>query len=108
MPYSSQAQGFFTKLYELGEAGLSEALRHDFASAENARRFEAVLKVKEATGLSVGAVALCYLTGQPDFFTLPIVGVSRASQVEALREAADARLSPGDVLALTAVTGLRD
>lgn len=108
MPYSSQAQGFFTKLYELGEEGLPEALRHDFASAQNTRRFESVLKVKEAAGLSVGAIALCYLTGQPDFFTLPIVGVSRASQVEALREAADAVLPTDALLELTAVAGLRD
>jgi aryl-alcohol dehydrogenase-like predicted oxidoreductase len=108
MPYSSQAQGFFTKLCELGEAGLPEALRRDFASPENARRFEAVLKVREQTGLSVGAIALGYLTGQPDFFTLPIVGVSRAAQVEALREAADAVIPPEAVLALTAVAGLRD
>jgi len=106
MPYSSQGKGFFTKLYERCEEGLPEALRRDFSSPENARRFEAALKVREATGLSVGAVALAYLTGQPDFFTLPIVGVSSLAQVEALREAADARLSPGKVRALTAEAGL--
>ena len=108
MPYSSQAQGFFTKLFELGEEGLPAALKHDFLSPENTRRFEAVLKVKEATGLSVGAIALAYLTNQPDFFTLPIVGVSRTAQVEALREAADAQLSPDEVRALTEIAGLRD
>ena len=108
MPYSSQAQGFFTKLFERGEAGLSEDLRRDFFSPENARRFEAALKAKEKTGLSVGAIALSFLTSQPDFFTLPIVGVSRASQVEALREAADAAL-PGDVVReLTAAAGLSE
>lgn len=106
MPYSSQAQGFFSKLYERGEEGLPEALRRDFSSPENTRRFEAVLKIREATGLSVGAIALSYLTGQPDFFTLPIVGVSSVSQVEALREAADAALPPGEVRALTAIAGL--
>ena len=108
MPYSSQAQGFFTKLYELGEGALPEALKHDFLSLGNLKRFEAVLKAKEATGLSVGAISLAFLTNQPDFFTLPIVGISRTPQVEALREAAEAVL-PGDVvLALTRAAGLAD
>jgi len=108
MPYSSQAQGFFTKLFELGEANLPEAMKRDFVSPENFRRYEAVLKAKEATGLSVGAISLAFLTGQPDFFTLPIVGASRLSQVEALREAADAALPPEQIRALTKAAGLTD
>ncbi len=108
MPYSSQAQGFFTKLFELGEANLPEALKRDFVSPDNFRRYEAVLKAKEATGLSVGAISLAFLTGQPDFFTLPIVGVSRLTQVEALRESADAALPPEQIRALTKAAGLTD
>ncbi len=100
MPYSSQAKGFFTKIFELGEEKLPDALKRDFVSEDNARRYEAVLKVREATGLSVGAISLSYLTGQPDFLTLPIVGVSRLGQVEALREAADALLPPEHLRAL--------
>jgi aryl-alcohol dehydrogenase-like predicted oxidoreductase len=100
MPYSSQAKGFFTKRFELGEERLPFALKRDFVSEDNARRYEAVLRVHEATGLSVGAIALAYLTGQPDFLTLPIVGVSKLSQVEALREAADAALPPESLRAL--------
>jgi aryl-alcohol dehydrogenase-like predicted oxidoreductase len=108
MPYSSQAQGFFTKLYELGEEKLPEALKKGFAGPDNARRYEAVLKVRRETGLSVGAIALGFLTGQRDFFTLPIVGVSRLSQVEALKEAADAALSPEAVRELTQAARLKD
>ncbi len=106
MPYSSQGRGFFTKLFELGEAGLPEDLRRDFLCPENLKRYEAILAVRKETGLSVGAIALAYLTGQPDFLTLPIVGVSRLSQVEALREAADAALKPETVRDLVKVAGL--
>ena len=106
MPYSSQAQGFLTKLFELGEDRLPDALKRDFVSEDNARRYQAVLKVREETGLSVGAIALAFLTGQKDFFTLPIVGVSRLSQVEALREASDAVLPPAALSALNAAAGL--
>ena len=106
MPYSSQGRGFFAKLFELGEAGLPEDLRRDFLCPENLKRYEAILAVRKETGLSVGAIALAYLTGQPDFLTLPIVGVSRLSQVEALREAADAALKPETVRDLVKVAGL--
>ena len=97
MPYSSQGRGFFTKLFDLGEDKLPEDLRRDFLCPENLKRYEAILAVRKETGLSVGAIALAYLTGQPDFLTLPIVGVSRLSQAEALREAADAALKPETV-----------
>jgi aryl-alcohol dehydrogenase-like predicted oxidoreductase len=60
MPYSSQGQGFFTKLFELGEEGLPEALKRDFVSEDNARRYRAVLKVREEPGLGVGAIALAF------------------------------------------------
>ena len=106
MPYSSQGRGFFTKLFELGEAGLPEDLRRDFLCPENLKRYEAILAVRKETGLSVGAIALAFLTGQPDFLTLPIVGVSRLSQAEALREAADAALKPETVRGLVKAAGL--
>jgi aryl-alcohol dehydrogenase-like predicted oxidoreductase len=106
MPYSSQAKGFFIKLFEGGEAGMKASLRQDFLSDDNLRRYEAVLRVREESGLSVGAISLAYLTNQQDFRTLPIVGVSRLSQIDALREAADARISRDQMRALVEVAGL--
>jgi len=108
MPYSSQAKGFFIKLFEGGEEGLSDALKGRFLSPDNLARYEAALKVSGETGLSIGAVALAFLTGQSDFLTLPIVGVSRLAQVEPLREAAGARISPDQLSALTRAAGLAD
>jgi len=106
MPYSSQGRGFFTKLFDLGEDRLPEDLRRDFMCPENLKRYEAILAVRKETGLSVGTIALAYLTGQPDFLTLPIVGVSSLRQVEALKEAADAVLKPETVRDLVRVAGL--
>ena len=89
VPFSSQAKGFFTKLHDLGPEGLPEKARRRFYTPENLETYQRVLKVCADTGLSVGAVALAYLTCQP-FPTFPLAGVSRVSQVLALNEAADA------------------
>ena len=47
--------------------------------------------MQEETGLSVGSVALAWLTAQP-VPTFPLAGASRVEHVEALREAGDAVL----------------
>ena len=93
IPFSSQAKGFFSKLFEQGEAGLSPKARRRFFYPENLAVYDRVLKVREETGLSVGAIALAYLTCQP-FPTFPLAGASRVSQVEALAEAGDAVITP--------------
>ena len=93
IPFSSQAKGFFSKLFELGEAGLSPKARRRFFYPENLAIYDRMLKVREETGLSVGAIALAYLTCQP-FPTFPLAGASRVSQVEALAEAGDAVITP--------------
>jgi len=48
--------------------------------------------LQEETGLSVGGIALAWLTAQP-FPTFPLAGASRVEHVEALREAGDAVLT---------------
>lgn len=95
IPFSSQAKGFYTKLFELGEAGLSDKARRRFLSEENLAVYRRVLALRERTGLSVGAIALAWLTCQ-DFPTIPLCGVSKVSQVLALDEAANAVISPED------------
>lgn len=89
VPFSSQAKGFFTKIFELGEEGLSPKARRRFYYPENLAIYERVLALREETGLSVGAIALAYLTCQP-FPTFPLVGVSRLAQVRSIAEAGDA------------------
>ncbi len=53
---------------------------------------DGIRKVQEETRLSVGSIALAWLTAQP-FPTFPLAGASRVEHVEALREAGDAVLT---------------
>lgn len=90
--YSSQAKGFFIKLDAQGEQGLSEKSKRRYLCPGNLRTLSALQALSRQSGHSVGALALAYLTSQP-FDVYPVVGVSRLSQVEALREAGDLRLT---------------
>ena len=62
----------------------------------------AARELSEETGYSVGALSLAYLTCNR-FDIFPIVGVSRLSQIESLREAGDARISLEQAVALREV-----
>ena len=93
VPFSSQAKGFFSKYAELGEEGLPDKAKRRFLCPENLAVYARILEVREQTGLSVGAIALAYLTSQP-FPTFPIAGASRVEQVLALAEAGEAAITP--------------
>lgn len=87
VPFSSQAKGFFIKLHDGAE--LSDSARRRFDTPYNREIYSRLLALSAQTGYSVGALSLAYLTCNR-FDMFPIVGVSRLSQVEALREAGDA------------------
>ena len=91
--FSSQARGFFTKLDELGQDNLPQKLKSEYWSEENLRIYERLRTVRKETGLSVGAIALAYLTHQP-FPTFALAGASRLEHVLALKEAGDAEITP--------------
>ncbi len=90
--FSSQAHGYFTRLEQGGEQALTENIRREFDCPENREIFRRMLTVQKETGLSVGSIALAYLTCQP-FPTFALVGASRLEHVEALREAGEAALT---------------
>ena len=90
--FSSQAGGFFTKLDALGWEKLPENLKNDYGCEENLRIYEKLRLLRGETGLSVGALALAYLTHQP-FPAFALAGASRTEQVLALREAGEAVIS---------------
>lgn len=91
--FSSQAKGFFTKLDALGPDGLPDKAKRRFLYPENLEIYERMKVIREQTGLTIGAIALAYLTSQP-FPTIPLVGASRIEHVLALKDAADAALTP--------------
>ena len=90
--FTSQAHGYFNRLDKSGEAALTENLRREFDSPENRKILERIRTVQEETHLSVGSIALAWLTSQP-FPTFPLAGASRPEHVEALREAGEAVLT---------------
>lgn len=90
--FSSQGKGFFTKFDELGEAGLPDKAKRRFLYPNNIEVFERMKVVREQTGLTIGAIALAWLTCQP-FPTFALCGASRVEQVRALKDAADAVLT---------------
>lgn len=91
--FSSQAGGFFTKLDDLGWDRLPENLKHGYGCDENLRIYRRLRMISRETDLSVGALALAYLTHQP-FPTFALAGASRIEQVLALKEAGNAVISP--------------
>ena len=91
--FSSQAGGFFTKLDESGWDRMPENLKYDYGCEENLQIMEKLRILRGETGLSVGALALAYLTHQP-FPTFALIGASRIEHVLALQEAGDAMISP--------------
>ncbi len=90
--FSSQAHGYFTRLDTRGDSALTDNLRREFDCPENRAVLERIRAVSGETGLSVGSIALAWLTGQP-FPTFPLIGASRVEHVLALREAGDAVLT---------------
>jgi len=90
--FSSQGRGFFSKLDALGESGLPEGLRRQFLCDENREIYRRVLAVRAETGLSVGTIAVAWVTGQP-FPAFALCGASRIEHVLALKEAGDAALT---------------
>lgn len=91
--FSSQAKGFFTKLDQLGPDGLPDKARRRFLYPENLAVYERMKVVREQTGLSIGAIAVAWLTSQP-FPCFPFVGASKIEHVLALKEAGSAVITP--------------
>lgn len=100
VPFSSQAKGFFIKLHDGAE--ISDGAKRRFDSPGNRAIYARLLALSEETGYSVGALSLAYLTCNR-FDIFPIVGVSRLSQVESLREAGDAIISLEQAVSLREV-----
>lgn len=91
--FSSQGKGFFSKLDELGEDGLPDKARRRFLYPSNLEVYERMKIIREQTGMTIGSIALAWLTSQP-FPTFALCGASRIEQVLALKDAGNAILTP--------------
>lgn len=91
--FSSQAKGFFTKLYAEGLEKLSKKGRERFDYPENMAIYERILALSAETGLSVTAIAMAWVTCQP-FPVFAIAGASRMEHVLSIGEICDCTITP--------------
>lgn len=92
IPYASQANGFFHRLARGDLATRGNAGRRLYDTPQNRRRCARVQQLAAETHLSITAIVLGYLRGQP-FLTIPIVGCRTLAQLEDSCQAADVVLS---------------
>lgn len=85
--YSSQAQGFFTKM-STNPASLSEGVRRRYRNAENTERLSRLQKIAQARSLPLAAASLAYLTNQP-LQTFPIFSCTSIEQLLENMQASD-------------------
>ena len=90
-PFSSQAKGFLAKLHEVGEAGMPDKAKRRFLTPENLAVYQRCCEVSEKTGISIAALSILWFEDQP-FPTAPIIGISKLSQLTAMKEAAGVSL----------------
>lgn len=80
IPYTSQSRGFFHKLAESGEEGLSDGIKKQYLNDTNRRRMPVVTRLAEKYDATINQIALAYLLSQPSL-TVPIIGVRNPQQL---------------------------
>ena len=95
--YASQAKGFFSKMADVGEAGLSAKSKERYLCEENLKTLEIIKEISQKQGCSIAAAvcgALCSLAS-PDVFA--IIGGSRTEQIADSMRGADVLLEKEDL-----------
>lgn len=93
VPYSSQAQGFFTKMNNLNRDRLDENTKKLYDSEKNACILKKVKQVALDLDVNITDIVLSYLISQP-FVTISIVGCRTIDQLTESLKAADLVLKP--------------
>jgi aryl-alcohol dehydrogenase-like predicted oxidoreductase len=109
VPYTAQANGFFSKLARPPHERPASLAASEFHVPANLATADVVNRIASAHGVSVAAVVLAFLWSRP-FPVLPIVGCRTLDQLEESAAALALRLSPDEVRALDDVSqsGLSD
>jgi aryl-alcohol dehydrogenase-like predicted oxidoreductase len=95
IPYTSQANGFFSKLAR-GDTGLE---KHDFHVPANLAAGRIVTELAAAKGVAPSAIVLAYLWSRP-FPVIPIIGSRTIAQLEDGIAALPVRLTPTELATL--------
>jgi Predicted oxidoreductases (related to aryl-alcohol dehydrogenases) len=100
IPYSSQAQGLFTKLDEGRLSFNNDSVTAMYRSESNREKFERIRKLAAEKKVTVSQVVLGYMLSQP-FQTIPIIGCHTHDQLEDCLKADPVRFTEADRAYLT-------
>jgi aryl-alcohol dehydrogenase-like predicted oxidoreductase len=100
-PYSSQANGFFSKLHERGGEPDEQLLESGYYSNANCAVYRIMSDIARKRGLAITEIVLLYLLEQ-DIVTIPIVGCRNREQLGSSLTAASRRLDEDDLSRITA------
>jgi aryl-alcohol dehydrogenase-like predicted oxidoreductase len=106
VPFSSQANGFFTKLDQKGGIPDEDLKKRDYCTDANLAAYAVMKEVAARRELSVTQIVLLYLLCQP-VMTLPVVGCHTTGQIESSLSAADLTLADDELARLEAAAGAK-
>lgn len=92
IPYASQANGYFQRLAAGALDAMPASSRRLYDTPVNRARYARIQRLAADSSLTVTAIVLGYLRGQP-FPTIPIIGCRTLAQLEDSCRAADVVLS---------------
>lgn len=99
VPYTSQANGFFSKLALPPAQHPANLAQHDFHTPPNLAAGKIVIELAAAKGVAPSAIVLAYLWSRP-FPVLPIIGCRTLAQLEDSVAALAVRLTPTEIASL--------
>jgi len=97
IPYTAQARGVFAKVAQQGWDFLAPELQQDYDNETNRGIQVRLAELSRETGQSSTALALAWMTSNPDFLTIPIVSAKSLKQWEDILSGVDLHLSPEQV-----------
>lgn len=103
VPYTSQANGFFSKLARAPDRRPADLAQHQFHTPPNLAAGNIVAQLAAAKRVNPSAIVLAYLWSRP-FPVVPIVGSRTAAQLEDSVAALPVRLSAAELRALDAAS----
>lgn len=104
VPYSSQAQGYFSKLNACHDPADEAALQNSFASSTNLRVFPAIKAMAEKHNAPISHIVLVYLLCQP-MAVIPVFACSSVEQLNDTIGAVELELTEDEVTLLDSLNG---
>lgn len=107
IPYSSQANGFFSKLDATGGVPDRELLKSRYCTEGNLSLYRVLRDLRREAGVSMEALVIGWILSR-DIPTVPVVGCRTPQQLDDALDAADTALEPGLMKRLDAAVAAPD